>query len=129
MEPFPEDVARFLYDHVESIDQLEILRVLGEERDKQWNSDDLAVAAQADPRSVRSHIEAMHARGLLEKTTGQGAGLSCRYGPRTAELENMVARLLQIYRERPVSMIKLVYERAKDPLRAFADAFRFRKES
>lgn len=41
----------------------------------------------------------------------------------------MVARLLQIYRQRPVSMIKLVYKRAKDSLRAFADAFRFRKES
>lgn len=129
MEPFPEDVARFLYDHVESIDQLEILRVLGEERGKPWNSDDLAAVVQADPRSVRSHIEAMHARGLIEKVAGQAAGLSCRYGPRTPELENMVARLLQIYRERPVSMIKLVYERAKDPLRAFADAFRIRKET
>lgn len=128
MEPFPEDVARFLYDHVESIDQLEILRVLGEERDKQWSSDDLAAAVQAEPRSVRSHIDAMHSRGLLEKIIGPEARLSCRYGPRTVELENMVARLLQIYRERPVSMIKLVYERAKDPLRAFADAFRFRKE-
>jgi hypothetical protein len=36
--------------------------------------------------------------------------------------------VLQLYRERPVSMIKLVYARARDPLRNFADAFRLRKE-
>ena len=58
----------------------------------------------------------------------RGAGLSCRYGVNTPALENMVGRLLQMYKERPVTMIKMVYEQAKDPLRAFADAFRIRKE-
>jgi hypothetical protein len=43
-------------------------------------------------------------------------------------LQELVDRLLQLYRERPVTMIKMVYERAKDPLRKFADAFRLRKE-
>ena len=127
MEPFPEDVARFLYDNVESIDQLEILRVLGEDREKEWDSVALAAAVQAEPQAVRAHLTAMHARGLLTMTP-RGAGLSCRYGVRTPELESMVGRLLQMYRERPVTMIKMVYERAKDPLRAFADAFRIRKE-
>ena len=28
----------------------------------------------------------------------------------------------------PVTMIKMFYDRAKDPLRAFSDAFRIRKE-
>lgn len=127
MEPFPEDVARFLYDNVESIDQLEILRVLGEDRDREWDAVALAAAVQSEPQAVRAHLAALHARGLLTTTT-QGAGLSCRYGVRTPELEGMVGRLLQIYQERPVTMIKMVYERAKDPLRAFADAFRIRKE-
>ncbi len=127
MEPIPEDVARFLYDNVESIDQLEILRVLGEARDKEWDVDVLAVAVQAEPPAVRAHLAAMHARGLLAMTT-QGAGHSCRHGARTPELEDMIGRLLRIYQERPVTMIKMVYERARDPLRAFADAFRIRKE-
>lgn len=127
MEPIPEDVARFLYDHVESIDQLEILRVLGEARDREWGVAVLAAAVQAEPQAVRAHLSAMHGRGLLAMTT-QGAGPSCRHGARTPELADMIDRLLQIYRERPVTMIKMVYERARDPLRAFADAFRIRKE-
>jgi predicted ArsR family transcriptional regulator len=114
-------------DHIETIDQLEILRVLGEDREKEWDSAALAGEVQAEPQAVRAHLAAMHARGLLMTTT-RGAGLSCRFGVSTPELEDLVSRVLQTYKERPVTMIKMVYERAKDPLRAFADAFRIRKE-
>ena len=50
-----------------------------------------------------------------------------RHGPVPA-LADLVVRLLQLYKERPVTLIKMVYARAKDPLRTFADAFRLRKE-
>ncbi len=126
MEPFPEDVTKFMNENVETIDQLEILRILGEDRGKEWDFVALASEVQATPQAVRAHLMAMNARGLLMTTT-RGADLGCRYGASTPELENMVGRLLQMYKERPVTMIKMVYERAKDPLRAFADAFRIRK--
>jgi hypothetical protein len=113
--------------HIESIDQLEILRVLGEDREKEWDSAALAGEVQADPHAVRAHLAAMQARGLLA-TTARGAALACRYGVATPGLEAMVGDLLRMYKERPVSMIKMVYSRAKDPLRDFSDAFRIRKE-
>ena len=109
MDPLPEDVARFLDDHIESIEQLEILRVLGEDRDREWDSVALADEVQAKPEAVRAHVKAMHSRGLLRAIT-KGVGLSCRYGAGTPELETIVGRLLQIYRERPVTMIKIVYD-------------------
>jgi len=116
-----------MYDNVESIDQLEILRILGERREKEWDCAALAEAVQAKPQAVKAHLIAMHARGLLVMTASE-SGLSCRFGLNTAELEIMVLRLLQMYKERPVTMIKMVYARAQDPLRAFADAFRIRKQ-
>jgi predicted ArsR family transcriptional regulator len=127
VDPFPEDLARFMDQNVESIDQLEILRVLGEDREKEWDVASLAAEVQAGPQAVRAHLAAMQSRGLLT-TTARGVGLSCRYGAGAPELANMVDRLLQMYKQRPVTMIKMVYERARDPLRAFADAFRIRKE-
>lgn len=127
METFPEDVTRFLYNNVESIDELEILRVLGEDREREWDFVALAGAVQSDPQAVRAHLAAMHARGLLEMT-GRGGGLTCRYGAGNPELEDMILRLLQLYKERPVTMIRMVYEQARDRLRAFADSFRIRKE-
>lgn len=123
---FSEDVTRFLYDNVESIDQLEILRVLGEDQEREWDSIALAGAVQSDPQAVRAHLAAMHARGLLEMTA-RGAGFACRYGAGTPEMEDMIRRLLQLYKERPVTMIKMVYEQARDRLRAFADSLRLGK--
>jgi hypothetical protein len=127
VEPLPEPIARFLDEQVESIDQLEILRILGEDREREWDVVALAGEVQAKPQAVHDHLTAMSARGLLVLATRE-AGLFCRHGASTPELEAMVGRLLQLYKERPVTMIKLVYDRARDPLRAFADAFRIRKE-
>lgn len=116
-----------MQDQIETIDQLEILRILGEAPEKEWEAAALAGEVQAAPQLVKAHVAAMAARGLLTMTV-RGSNVTCRHGAGTPELVEMVGRLLQVYKERPVTMIKLVYERARDPLRAFADAFRIRKK-
>lgn len=126
-EAFPEDVVRFLDAHVESIDQLEILRVLGEEPAREWSAGALAAEVQVAPRAIEAHLTALRGRGLVG-AEARGAETVYRFGPATPELDALARRVLQCYRERPVSMIKLVYARADDPLRAFADAFRLRKQ-
>ena len=125
-EPIPADVVSFLDSHVESIDQLEILRILGEAPSQGWPVASLATEAQTSPHNIAAHLTALRDRGLLN-FEGAGADSVWRYDPATPELAAIVLRVLQIYRERPVSMIKLVYARADDPLRAFANAFRLRK--
>jgi hypothetical protein len=127
VESFPNEVRRFLDGNIESIDQLEILRLVGENPSREWTVAALAAEVQAEPAAVAADLAAMRARGLLAAET-RGAGVVGRYGPATPELAGLIGRVLQNYRERPVSMIKLVYARAKDPLRNFADAFRLRKE-
>lgn len=124
-EQFPEDVRRFLDDYVESIDQLEILRLLWEKPDMDWSATVLSAEVQAELAAVITHLAALRARGLLV-SADRGTGLVYRYGPRNSELEGRLQTTLQHYRERPVSMIKLVVARSKDPLRNFSDAFRVR---
>ncbi len=126
MDLFPDDIRRFIEAAVESIDQLEILRVLGEDSSRAWDVAGLAAAVHADPPAVAAHAAALHARGLA----AAGAGPTYQFGPRTPELGILVARLLELYRERPVSLIRLVYAgaaaRAADPLLSFSNAFRLR---
>ena len=128
MNPIPSEVSQFLETHIDSVDQLEILRVLWEDPDKEWRAVDLAGEAQTPAEAIGSHLAAMQGRGLLATKT-RGTDLFCRYGAATPELAQKVSRLLQVYRERPVTMIKYLYARAKDPLKALADAFRLKKES
>lgn len=126
MEPFPHELKNFLDGNIESIDQLEILRLLGENPDRSWDVSALATQVQTDPTTVAAHLTAMGGRGLITVEI-RGTEVMGRYGP-SAAMADLVARLLQLYKERPVTMIKMVYDRAKDPLRNFAEAFRLRKE-
>ena len=126
MNPLPDEIQRFLYAYIESVDQLEILRVLGEDRSREWTAHALAAEVQGDPAGIAADLAAMKARGLLAAET-RGGDVVARYGPSPAAADP-VGRLLDLYKERPVTMIKMVYDRAKDPLRTLADAFRLRKE-
>ena len=126
MNPLPDDILRFLYGNIESVDQLEVLRVLGDDRGRDWTAHALAAEVQGDPVVIAADVAALKARGLLA-AEARGAEVVVRYGPGPATAD-LVGRLLDLYKERPVTMIKMVYDRAKDPLRTLADAFRLRKE-
>jgi hypothetical protein len=128
VEPFPDDIRRFVDGNVESIDQLEILRVLGEDPAREWDAAGLAAAVQGSPTTVAADAAALHARGLIAAERRSMNAVVYRHGARDPDLAARLGRLLQLYRERPVTMIRLVYDRAKDPLRSFADAFRLRKD-
>lgn len=125
--PIPDELLRFVDSHVESIEHLEILRILGESQDKAWTADELARAAQIQPTAIGTHLAVLEERGLV-KTDGTPGERTCRYGPRSAELARLLEELLRFYKERPVTLIKLVYARAQDQLKAFAESFRLRKE-
>jgi DNA-binding transcriptional ArsR family regulator len=127
LEPFPDDLKRFLDGNIEAIEQLEILRLLGDNPDKEWGTAALARDVQAPQPVVVAHVAALYARGLLQ-SENRGGEVVCRHGARTPELQALVARLLQLYRERPVTMIRMVYSRSDPALRSFSDAFRLRKE-
>jgi hypothetical protein len=126
-DPLPEDVRRFLDENIESLEQLEILRVLAEEPGREWSAGELAAEIQAEPSAAASHMAALAARGLVATSARRGEAVA-RHGSRSPDLGDRLARVLAAYRERPVTMIKLVYAKANERLRAFSDAFRLRKE-
>lgn len=127
MDPIPEEVGRFLDANVETIDQLEILRLLGEDPAREWNAADLAREVQSAPPALLKHLAALQGRGLVQ-TVARDGGPCYRHGPANPELERQLRGLLQFYRERPVTTINRVYSRARSVLQSFADAFRIRKE-
>jgi hypothetical protein len=127
VDPIPEDVKRFIEVNIDSVDQLEILRVLGEDPMKEWSARTLVQEVQTQVETIGQNLGALQARGLLVIKT-QGSELYCRYGAINPEIEDMINKLLRVYRERPVSMINLVYAKARRDIQSFADAFRLKKE-
>ncbi len=126
MDPIPSTVKQFLYANIDAVDQLEILRLVVTEANKEHSALALTHALQVPAETVEAHIKALSSRGLLKIISEQP--LTCRHGPHPAELEEPVQQLVKTYVERPVSLIKMVYEKPKETFRSFADAFRLKKE-
>jgi predicted ArsR family transcriptional regulator len=124
--PIPSDVKEFLYANIDSVDQLEILRLVVGEPQKEHSALSLAQELQVPLQTVEQHVTALAGRGLLAITSQQP--LTCKHGPQSNEFEAGVQDLVKTYLERPVSLIKMVYEKPKEQIKTFADAFRLKKE-
>ena len=110
MSPVPEEVALFIYAHFNSVLQLEVLRVLDGDPAKEWRAADLARKVQTSPEAMTAVLDDLNVRGLVDSTR-RGGEVRWRHGPRTPELAALVRRLLHLYLERPVTVIRMVYER------------------
>lgn len=100
----PEDVYRFLYQNIESVEQLELLMLLFQAPERGWSPAAGAGAVAGDRAECY------------------------QYAPRTPELHTTVARLAGTYRERRVAVITLIASKPLESVRAFSDAFRIRKK-
>jgi hypothetical protein len=127
VDPLSPEVRKFLHENIDSVEQLEILRVLAEDPGREWAMADLSKVVQSTADQLAADVVVLQSRGLLNLQLVEGRK-SVRNGPRSAELEEQTQRLMEAYRQRPVTMIRLVYARATAQLQAFADAFKLRKE-
>jgi hypothetical protein len=120
----PEDVHRFLYQNIESVEQLEVLLLLWRTPERGWTSDEVAIAVYSHPSSVVRRLAILLGQGLLrEREPG-----CYQYAPGTADLHDTVTRLDHVYHERRVAVITLIASRPIENVRAFSDAFRMRRK-
>jgi hypothetical protein len=115
-----------LYENIDAVDQLEILRLVAGSPHVEHTASALAQELHLPLETIEPHIHALGARGLLTIVAAQP--LTCKFGAHSAELEAPVQQLVKTYLERPVTLIKMVYEKPKEQFRSFADAFRLKKE-
>jgi hypothetical protein len=125
-DEIPADVRQFIIDHLNSVAQLEVLLLLRSDAQRDWSGEDVARALYTAADVTAGQLADLHARGLLAAAEPPEARY--RYGPRTSELGDLVARLADVYRERRVSVITLIYSKPVDKVRTFADAFKLRKD-
>lgn len=122
--PVSPDVARFISEHIDAAEQLEILLLLHREAGKQWTARDVSQAIYTVPASATLRLEALAASGFAASTGG--ADPSYRFAPRTEQQRRQVESLAEAYRKDRVAVIKLIFSKPPDPVQSFADAFRLR---
>lgn len=121
----PIDLANFIDQRLESVAQLEILILLKQNPDRHWSPADVA--------KVLCTAEGSCAQGLMHWQRHGLCGLISaepryHYQPANAQLDALVAGLLESYTDYRVSVISRIYAKPVDRVRTFAEAFRFRGE-
>jgi len=126
MEPLPQDVRDLLAHHLSTMEHVEVLLALAGDEERAWSAGDIAALTHTTPASVTARLEELVA-GRFASSAPSAAGATYRYAPGTPEMRRAVASLEEMYRTKPVTLIKAIYERPASAVQSFADAFRVRK--
>ena len=120
----PAAVLQLVHGPVRTIAHVELLLTLRDRAPTPVALEALAAAAHVSSRDgARAMLDELANAGLVaapDETTWV-------FAPRGA-LREAVEALAAAYNQRPVTLVRALYERPAKPLQSFADAFRFRKQ-
>lgn len=127
LSDLPDDIRRFIASNISSVAQLEVLLLLRENREREWTAVDLGRALYMATSGMTDQLNDLASKRLAQ--VKHAADPLFRYGPKPGdEMDAMVDRLGNLYRERRVAVVSLIYSEPLDKARNFADAFRFRQD-
>jgi hypothetical protein len=119
----PEDVHRFLSHHIDSVEELEVLLLVRQSAGRSWSADDMARELYSHPTSIARRFQRLLGARLLRETAPE----HYQYGPRSVQVDQLIGRVAETYRERRVAVISLIASKPIENVKAFSDAFRLRK--
>lgn len=118
-------MRRLIADHIDSVEQLEILLLLYQHPERSWSAESVARELRVSPMSAGDRLKDMTRAAILARVPG--AEGEYRYAPER-QMGEAVAGLAAAYSERRVTVINLIFSKPVDKIRTFADAFRLRRD-
>lgn len=125
VKALPDDVARFLSDHIDSVEQLEVLLLLHRAGRSAWTPEMVAAALYTQPASAARRLASLCDHGLLEQ---EGETPAYRYVAKNPERGELISTVADTYRERRVAVVTAIATNPMENVRAFSDAFRLRRK-
>lgn len=125
MSDISKDVRTLIRERLVSMDHIEVLMRLKDADPEVQTPVQLERSTRLGPQTVsRALADLVHA-GLAEQ---EPASNTYRYAPRAARDRAAVDEVAVLYHQRPVTLVKLVYEQPPTAVKSFADAFRLRDD-
>ena len=124
---FSDEFCQFLQTAVPAVEAAELLLVLRRDSARAWTVAEaveaLGPGVSLPQDAAAKHFDEFQARGLV----AIDAEKRVQYRPASDTLAAHVATLEKVYRERPVTLIRVIYGLRDSKIRSFADAFRLRR--
>jgi hypothetical protein len=121
----PPNLRTFINEHIRSVVELEVLLLMQQDPARRWTSLDLGRALRIDPGWTERELFDLNRRGLVTKIPGEPPLYHFTDSP---PLQAIVSQLQDVYIQRRVSIIQLIFAKPSEPIQSFADAFRLRKD-
>ncbi len=118
----PGNLRVFILKHIDSITQLEALLLLRANPDVDWDVTTAQARLYAPESEVRRVLERLSADGLLCRE-----GTCYRYKPSITGFAETVDQLAALYSSHLIPITNLIHDKLRN-VRAFSEAFKFRKE-
>ena len=111
-----------------TVDAAELLLLLAREPERRWAPGEFAgqlrPATVVNEADAARYVEQFLARGLIVLDPDK----RLQYRPASERLAGHVAVLAQGYKERPVTLFRVIYALRDGKIQSFADAFKLRKK-
>lgn len=120
----PAPTRDFIARHIASVEELEILLLLHEHKDREWTAAEINVVLRSQEASIAKWLAALAMLGLAVT-----ADARYRFAPKTEELAREVSALAEAYCMRRIKVIEFIFSRPNESLLSFVRAFDFRGPS
>lgn len=121
----PTDVVALLHRSLPSMAHVELLLLLARITPKGCRMLDAAAELRTDPNQLSTALVDLGDAKLLKPGPEPG---EVQLDAADPAMRATIAQLQDIYDRRPVTLVKVLYQRPASPAKAFADAFRLRSE-
>lgn len=120
----PLDIKTFLIESIDSIAHLEVLLMLYNNKDREWDAESVSKELRSNHHSAENQLSQLTNKGFFKVNDFK----KYKYGPSSDEVNQKIARLHDIYNEMPVAVVTCIYDKPKDILKDLSDAFRLKKD-
>lgn len=125
----PDEIKAFVLEHVDSVEQLEVLLLLRERRDRSWTASDVSREIRSATESAANRLKSLLAKKLLVQDPDSALAdeLAYRFQPPSEKIDFLVGRLAETYRTRRFTVMNVIFSKPAEAIRTFADAFKIKK--
>ncbi|HWN94627.1 MAG TPA: hypothetical protein VNT99_06325 [Methylomirabilota bacterium] len=123
----PEEVRQFVGKYIRSLDQLEVLLLVGALPDRQWSVEDVYNVVRSSPAVVADRLESLVNARILSRN---GQPPVYQYQPKDEGVAHAISALGATYKLSRHRIVELIYAptRTEDALTTFTEAFRFKRK-
>jgi hypothetical protein len=119
-----EAVLSFLRSSIKSAWTLELLLLLHRDRERSWSFQELVRELRGSTALVTESLKALSDIGLIALIENE----TCRYKPNSPELDALVSSLVELYRIKPITVLRAIFTSSSDKIKSFSDAFLLKRD-